>query len=315
LSGAGWTWVHPSASYLHNKYNDELLSPVVLNALTAQGITEAFDWLKEAVALGDIPIGRALEQQAAPGALGVLHEVGAGRRVAPIQVITTSPHLDDPILFWKLPERSQPVAWVPQQQLPDLRYKNPAQAEASGIEDEDAPLAHAAKKRRARKQAKPKAKPKPRPKKRARKASDSSSPIDPPVALPAARAQKRVRKSRGCSPVDPAALPPAAELKEPAAEAVKLSPDDVQLGQFVLCHDEYAIDGVNRAGFTVCKLTGHGNRNKADLNWQYRWYYPTVEPWKRGVVDAKFGGRSVGGVREAARAGCISTRSWPCSRD
>jgi hypothetical protein len=98
----------------NQKYNDQLLSATVKDALTVQGIPEAYDWLEEAVKQQDIPIGRALEVEAGSGALGRLHEVGVGARVAPVQVIHPSPHLDDPERFWHLPDQAMPSVFAPE---------------------------------------------------------------------------------------------------------------------------------------------------------------------------------------------------------
>jgi hypothetical protein len=130
----------------NKKYDKELLSSVVKDALTVQGIPEAYEWLEEAVKQQDIPVGRALELETAPGALGRLHEVGAGTRVAPVQVIHPSPYLDDPERFWFIPEQARPLVFAPVQGLPALRYSRPGDVPAHLLpaaepsDDDDVPL-------------------------------------------------------------------------------------------------------------------------------------------------------------------------------
>jgi hypothetical protein len=120
----GLTQVEPNR-ISNKKYNAQLLSATVKDALAVQGIPEAYDWLEEAVKQEDIPVGRALQGEADPGALGQLHEVGAGARVAPVQVIHPSPHPDNPELFWLLSEQARPSVFAPEAGLPKLRYLNP----------------------------------------------------------------------------------------------------------------------------------------------------------------------------------------------
>ena len=130
----------------NKKYDDELLSRVVKDALTIQGIPEAYEWLEEAVKQQDIPVGRALELEIAPGALGRLHEVGAGARVAAVQVIHPSPYLDDMERFWSIPQQARPLVFAPVQGLPDLRYSRPVDVPAHLLpaaepaDEDDVPL-------------------------------------------------------------------------------------------------------------------------------------------------------------------------------
>ena len=129
----------------NQKYDKELLSDVVKNALRVQGIPEAFEWLEKAVEQADIPVGRALEDATPPGALGPLHEVGAAPRLAKIQIITASEALADDNLFWQLPEsavrhpRATPVA----RPLPAVRYESansvPPELKHAGDSDDASP--------------------------------------------------------------------------------------------------------------------------------------------------------------------------------
>jgi hypothetical protein len=256
----GLTQVEPNR-ISNKKYNAQLLSATVKDALTVQGIPEAYDWLEEAVKQEDIPVGRALQVEADPGALGRLHEVGAGARVAPVQVIHPSPHLDNPELFWLLPEQARPSVFAPETGLPKLRYLNPqhvpahllpgADLAASEVDDDDddAPLLPAER------NPKPPAKKKMPVKKRRRKPV-KTKPI-----------KKKKRK----------AVPPA------------LRAVDVHDGEFVITHDSYATPDNDRGGYSVCQIVGNNQGTPDNPCWAYKHLLSSVEPWKKSVLDAHFG--------------------------
>jgi hypothetical protein len=142
----------------NKKYDKELLSKVTKDALTVQGIPEAYQWLEMAVAQSDIPVGVAVESSTAPGALGPLHECGAGLRVAHVQLILPSEHRLDPDRFWALPAAAQPPPSVPlgAYPLPNVRYTNPAavpshmlpDAGEDSLDSDDAPLVPVPRKRK-----------------------------------------------------------------------------------------------------------------------------------------------------------------------
>jgi hypothetical protein len=144
----------------NKKYDAELLSQVTKDALTTQGIPEAYDWLEMAVEQSDIPMGVAVESRTAPGALGPFYECGAGVRIAHVQLILPSEDRLDPERFWALPVDAQPrLAVAPgAHPLPNLRYSNPVAVPSHMLpdpgddsvdsDDSDAPLVHAQRKRK-----------------------------------------------------------------------------------------------------------------------------------------------------------------------
>jgi hypothetical protein len=141
----------------NKKYDAELLSTVTLNALTVQGVPEAYRWLELAVEESDIPMGVAVESKTPPGALGPLHECGAGQRVAHVQLIQPSEDRHDPELFWYIPPEAQahPIVHDPTIPLPRVRSKNPAQVLLVSEDSDDAPLIPAVRKRKRAAAAKP----------------------------------------------------------------------------------------------------------------------------------------------------------------
>ena len=260
----GLTQVEPNR-ISNQKYNAQLLSAAVKDALTVQGIPEAYDWLAEAVKQQDIPIGRALEVEARRGALGRLHEVGAGARVAPVQVIHPSPHLDDPERFWHLPDQAMPNVFVPEAGLPKLRYLHPQHvpvhllpgadlvASATDDDDDDAPL----------RLLPAKSKPKP--------------PVKKPIP-----GKKRKRR--------PAKTKPIKKNKHKSrADAPALRVVDVRDGEFVITHDSYSTTANDRWGYSVCKIVGPNQGTAASPCWAYKHLLSSVDPWKKSILDAKFG--------------------------
>jgi hypothetical protein len=249
----GLTQVEPNR-ISNKKYNGQLLSATVKDALIVQGISETYDCLEEAVKQSDIPVGRALQAEADPGALGRFHEVGAGARVAPVQVIHPSPHLDNPELFWFLPEQARPIVFAPETGLPKLRYLNPQHVPAhllpgaavsASSDDDDAPLRPA----------------QPMKKRRRQPAKSGPQPVKKkPI-------QKKKRKA------DP-----------PALRAV-----DVRDGEFVITHDSYATPDNDRGGYAVCQIVGANQGTPDNPCWAYKHLLSSVEPWKKSALDAHFG--------------------------
>lgn len=208
----------------NKKYDNELLSPVVKDALAVQGIPEAYEWLEEAVRQADIPVGPALHHEQTPGTMGLMHEIGAGTRVAAAQVIIASDALSDMNLFWQLPlsARADPVAQSVVRPLPNVRYSQPQHVpddlkHAADPDSDDAPLQSMRKAVRARRKVKSKAKGE--------------------AALPKPKA--RARRKRGGSDVIAAAEPkrkqPKKQQRQKAGAAkVGLTADDVSVGDLLL---------------------------------------------------------------------------------
>jgi hypothetical protein len=264
----------------NKKYDAQLLSQVTLDALTTQGIPEAYKWLEMAVEQSDIPIGVAVESRTAPGALGPLHECGAGRRVAHVQLILPSEDRHDPELFWAIPAVAQPPVPLGAHPLANVRYTNPAQVPSNMLpqpdeepsdSDDDAPLVPVSRKR---KRAKPKKKP--------TKARGSR--------------QKKAKHKK-------------AEQKKAEGKAQQtVNFSSLLDGTYVLTNDRFP----EGPGFSVSQLVSDNQGTEADGSWRYKHLLPSVDPWKKSIVSAKFGrgrGRIVDGGSDLIHSYSIIT-AW-----
>jgi hypothetical protein len=273
------------------KYDKQLLSKVTLNALTVQGIPEAYDWLKLAVEQSDIPIGAAVQSSTPPGALGPLYECGAGQRVAHVQLILPSEDRDDPEKFWAIPASAMapPIVHNPAAPLPAVRYTALAQVPAhmrlhdvSDSDDSDnQPLVALTTLKRKRP-----ALNKHRQKRVVKKAA----------------VKKRAAKKRSMAAGGPKAAkerPLAAGHKAPKKKRRTMQTDEqdeslsnLPAGTYVLTHDMYdpAVEGQDeRPGFAVCRLVGNNLGTAADGCWRYKHLLSLEHPWKKSIVHAKFG--------------------------
>lgn len=263
---------------------------MTLDALTVQGIPEAYDWLKLAVEQSDIPVGAAVQSRTPPGALGPLYECGAGQRVAHIQLILPSEDRDDPEKFWAIPASAMapPIVHSPAAPHPALRYtelsKVPAhmRPDVSDSDDSDnQPLVALKTSKRKR----------PALKKHQQKA-----------AVKKAAVKKTGAKKRSMAPGGRKAV-----KKRPLAVGRKAAPkkrrtmqtdeqgeplSNLAAGTYVLTHDMYdpAVRGQDeRPGFAVCRLVGNNLGTAADGCWRYKHLLSSEHPWKKSILHAKFG--------------------------
>jgi hypothetical protein len=267
VSQGGLELVNPG-KISNKKYDAELLSKVTKDALTVQDIPEAYQWLEMAVAQSDIPVGVAVESSTAPGALGPLHECGAGHRVAHVQLILPSEHRLDTNQFWALPAAAQPPPSVPldAHPLPNVRYRNPAavpphmlpdsgedslDSGEGSLDSDDAPLV-------------------PAPRKRQRAAAKKVA-----RAVKARRKAKPKAKQRA----KPKSQPKAADPPPPGGFACP------QAGTYVLTHDMYP----EGPGFSVSQLVGDNQGTEVEGCWGYKHLLSSVDPWKKSILRAKFG--------------------------
>jgi hypothetical protein len=272
----------------NKKYDAELLSAVTLEALTVQGIPEAYKWLEMAVEQSDIPMGAAVESMAAPGALGPLHECGAGRRVAHVQLILPSEDRHDPNLFWALPAgaQAQPSVHLNAHPLANVRYTNPAQVpshmlpDPSSDDEVEAPVAVGRKRKRAKSaQPKPKAK-----QKKARQVKAKQNKAE----------QKNFKAEQK-----------KAEKKK-AEQTIDFS--SLRAGTYVLTNDQFPAG----PGFSVSQVVSDNQGTEDDGAWRYKHLLPSVDPWKKSIVSAKFGvgrGRIVDGGTDVIHSYSIIT-TW-----
>jgi hypothetical protein len=249
------------------KYDKQLLSKVTLDALTVQGIPEAYEWLKMAVDQSDIPIGAAVQSSTPPGALGPLYECGAGQRVAHIQVILPSEDRDDPEKFWAIPASAMapPIVHNASAPLPAIRYTKPKDVPAhmlpgvSDSDDSDNQPLMARKTTKRKRAASKKVQNKAAVKKKAKKAT---------------RVKKKAKK-KSCS-----------------KQTDQQKFDNLPAGTYVLTHDMYdpSVEGLDqRPGFAVCRLVGKKLGTDADASWKYKHLLSSEPPWKKSILRAKFG--------------------------
>lgn len=286
----------------NKKYDQEILSDAIKNALEAEGIPEAFGWLEEAVAEADIPVGRALEQETPPGAVGPLHEVGAGQRKASVQVITAPEEPVDAVQFWRLPPRHDaPATAAVARPLPMLRYSQPSSVPAELKQEaasDDEPLAppgvsRASKRKAAAKAKKQKKKAEAKVKKAAAKKKKTKAPAKKAAAKAAKQAaakgrfSTRSKRRRGEQSPSPEAPTNVKRRKmKPAPEpAQALTADDVKAGDFVVTLDEHP----GGLGFNVSKLHGRNQGTHEEPAFFYKHYLGSVLPTQSSIVDAKFG--------------------------
>jgi hypothetical protein len=274
----------------NEKYNKQLLSKVTLDALTVQGIPEAYDWLKLAVDQSDIPVGAAVQSSTPPGALGPLYECGAGQRVAHIQLILPSEDRDDPEKFWAIPASAMapPIVHNPAAPHPALRYTEPSKVPAHmrpDVRDSDdsdnqplMALRASKKKRPAVRKHQKKAAAKKAPVKKTGAKKRSMAPVGRKAAKkrPLAVGRKAAPKKRRTMQTD--------EQDEPLS--------NLAAGTYVLTHDMYdpAVRGQDeRPGFAVCRLIGNNLGTAADGCWRYKHLLSSEHPWKKSILHAKFG--------------------------
>lgn len=240
----------------NKKYDAELLHPVTKAAVEAQGIPEAYDWLQACVAEEDISIGRALEQVAKRGTLGRLHELGAGQRVAVVNVMEPSPHLADQHRFWRLPKDvlALPLVYDESRPLPQVRYKDPLQVPVALI------------------------------------ASDASDSDDRPL-LPRRTVIKRRREKKSVKQRRAQKRKRADEKAacKKAASELALTADEVRAGRFVVTHDDFGSDQKSQPGFSVCKIVGDQVGTAEYPAWSFKHLLSSRPPHLKAVVTAKFG--------------------------
>jgi hypothetical protein len=267
------------------KYDKQLLSKVTLDALTVQGIPEAYDWLKLAVEQSDIPVGAALQSSTPPGALGPLYECGAGTRVAHIQVILPSEDRDDPEKFWAIPAfaMAPPIVHNASAPLPAVRYTKPADVPAHMLpavtdsddsdDSDNQPLVAVKKVHK-----------KAAVKKQAKRKRAASKKVQNKAAL-----KKKAKKRTAASVKKPAK---AAKKKRRSMQADGQPFANLKAGTLVLTHDMYdpSVEGQDqRPGFAVCRLVGNNLGTAADGCWKYKHLLSSEHPWTKSILHAKFG--------------------------
>ena len=116
------------------------------DALEAEGMGDSVPWLRDVATNGKVPIRKAIEPTPPPGEMGVLCEIGTDSRRAEMRVVRSEDAATGKE-FWKLPpvatectlKEFDPAEYKGPDQLPNLRYRRPAD-EREYVDPDSAPL-------------------------------------------------------------------------------------------------------------------------------------------------------------------------------
>ena len=216
---------------------------------------------------------------------------------------------------------AQPIVHNPNNPLPLLRYTNPNKVpsnmlpppSSSSSTDEDSVPVLSGRRIAKKPQKAPREAPVAQRKKSVKRKRSARHEAKNSAAIPiesvertksskpkASNSAKRVRTSNSKAPKEnkeqaaskrskhaPKMKMLAPSLKDPHGFAKALV-----AGTYVLCHGLYAGDrpeDPDRPGFSICVLTGEDQGTKEAGCWGFKHWLSSKKPWKKSIVDAKFG--------------------------